>query len=202
MNDANLQQTLMTDHAIFHKSCFNKLSRVCLKKKRLYDAEPAQASPAKTRKISRCSTSSVGGGICLFCCIEDPEKMMMHSVSSIVCDLTVKAWATNLDDFNMLGELANGDLFAHDTVYNKECMTKYYTWHRSCLRKKHSEGKIGQSELDGIALAETVAYVTESDSDGPFYISELAELYKTRLDELGSIVQIRTHTPRFQEHIL
>ncbi len=201
LNDANLQQTLMTNHAIFHKSCFNKLSRVCSKIKRPYDAEPAQASPAKTRKTSRCSTSSLVGGICLFCGIDDPEKMI-HSVSSTECDLTVRAWATNLDDFNMLGELANGDLFAHDTVYHKECMTKYYTRHRSCLRKKHSEGKISQSELEGIALAETVAYVTESDSDGPFYISELAELYKTRLDELGGTVPTRVHTPRFQERIL
>ncbi len=201
LNDANLQQTLMTNHAIFHKSCFNKLSRVCSKRKRPYDAEPAQASPGKTRKISRCSTSSLVGGICLFCGIDDPEKMM-HSVSSTECDLTVRAWATNLDDFNMLGELANGDLFAHDTVYHKECMTKYYTRHRSCLRKKHSEGKISQSEIEGIALAETVAYVTESDSDSPFYISELAELYKTKLDELGGTVPIRIHTPRFQERIL
>ena len=63
----------------------------------------------------------------------------------------------------------------------KKCMTRYYTRHRSCLRKKCSEEKISQSELEGIALAETVAYVTESDSDGPFYIVELAELYQTRL---------------------
>ncbi len=47
-----------------------------------------------------------------------------------------------------------------------------------------------------------MAYVTESDSDGPFYIIELSELYKTRLKELGGIVPDRVHTPRFQERIL
>ena len=56
-------------------------------------------------------------------------------------------------------------LFAKDAVYHKECMTKYYTRHRSRLRKKHSEGKTSQSELEGIALAETVAYVIEDESD-------------------------------------
>ena len=198
-NDTNLEQTLMTNHAKFHKSCFNKLIR---KGKQPYDAEePGHASPAKTRKLSRCSTGDSGGGICLFCGVDDYESVM-HSVSSTECDLNVRAWATNLDDFDMLGKLANGDLFAHDAVYHKECMTRCYTRHRSRLHKKRSEGKISQSELEGIALAETVAYVTESDSDGPFYIVELAELYKTRLKELGGIVPDRVHTPRFQERIL
>ena len=41
--------------------------------------------------------------------------------------------------------------------------------------------------LEGIPLAETVAYVVEDDSDGPFYTKDLAELYKTRLKELGGI---------------
>ena len=41
--------------------------------------------------------------------------------------------------------------------------------------------------LEGIALAETVAYLIEDDSDGPFYTKDLAELYKTRIKELGDI---------------
>ena len=65
----------------------------------------------------------------------------MHSVSSTECDLNVRAWGTNLEDFDMLGELAKGDLFAQDAVDHKQCMTKYYTRHRSRLHKKRSEGK-------------------------------------------------------------
>ena len=105
--------------------------------------------------------------ICLFCGISDGHLM---SVSSSECDLSVRAWATDLEDFDMLGKLTSGDLFAQDAVYHKECMTKYYTRHRSCLCNQHNEGKVSQSELEGIALAETVAYVIEDDSDGPYYI--------------------------------
>ena len=95
----------------------------------------------------------------------------------------------------MLGIIANGDLFAHDAVYHKECMTKYYTCHWSHLRKKDIEGKTSQSELEGIAFAETVGYVLKSESDGPFYITELAELYTTRLNLLGGIFPDRVqHT--------
>ena len=83
----------------------------------------------------------------------------------------MRAWATNIGDLDVLGKIANGDLFADDAVYHKECMTKYYTRHRSHLRKKHSEGKTNQSKLEGIAFVETVAYVLESESDGPFYIT-------------------------------
>ena len=72
----------------------------------------------------------------------------------------MRAWATNLEDFDMLGKLAKGDLFAHDAVYHKECMIKYYTRHRSCLHKTHSEGKTSQFELESIALADTVALLS------------------------------------------
>ena len=70
----------------------------------------------------------------------------IHSVSSTECDLNVKALATDLEDFDILGKLANGDLFAQNAVYHKEWMNKYYTRHRSQLRKK-CESKISQSQL-------------------------------------------------------
>lgn len=68
----------------------------------------------------------------------------------------------------MLGKLSGSDLFTHDALYHKGCMTRYYTHHRSYLRKKHNDGMISQLELEGIALAETVAYINEDDSDRPF----------------------------------
>ena len=47
-----------------------------------------------------------------------------------------------------------------------------------------------------------MAYVIEDDSDGPLYTIVLAELYKTRLKELGGLVPDRIHTPCSQECIL
>ena len=41
--------------------------------------------------------------------------------------------------------------------------------------------------LEGNALAQTVTYVIEDDSNGLFYTKDLAELYKTRLKELSGI---------------
>ena len=57
----------------------------------------------------------------------------------------------------MLSELANDDLFANDTVYHKECMSRYYNRHKSNFRKKYSNDTMSQSELKGISFAETVA---------------------------------------------
>ncbi len=48
-----------------------------------------------------------------------------------------------------------------------------YTRQRSHLRKKHGEGKT----LEGVAFTETVSCILESESEGPFYITDLAELY-------------------------
>ena len=110
--------------------------------------------------------------------------------------------ATNLNDFEMLVELENGDLFSHDTVYHKESTFGYYNRHKSSLHKTQSNHTMIQSELECIALAENVAYVVEDDSDGPFYIIELAELCTSRFKKLGGAVPGRIHTPRFQERIL
>ena len=45
--------------------------------------------------------------------------------------------------------------------------------------------------LEGNALAQTVTYLIEDDSDVLFYTKDLAELYKTRLRELSGIDYIR-----------
>ena len=68
---------------------------------------------------------------------------MMHSVSSTECDLNVRVWGGVLTwkILICLVNLQKGDLFTQDAVYHKECTTKYYTRHRSRLRKKRSEGK-------------------------------------------------------------
>ena len=78
------------------------------------------ASPAKTRKSSHCDD---GGTVCLFCGADETHDTI-HSVSFTECDLNVKALATDLEDFDILGKLANGDLFAQDSVYHKEWMNK------------------------------------------------------------------------------
>ena len=85
-------------------------------------------------------------------CGADESHDTIHSVSFTERDLNVKALATDLEDFDMLCKLANGDLFAQDAVYHKEWMTKYYTRYMSQLRKKRSEGKTSQSELEGMPL--------------------------------------------------
>ena len=205
LNEPDLNKTLILNRARYHKSCLNKL----VQGKRPHDKNETitQASPVKTRKrnsSSGCSGSS-GSDLshlsCLFCGIGDAERGL-HSVSSTDVDSNIRAWATNMKDFYMLGKLSAGDLFAQGALYHKECMTKYYTQHRSCLRKKHNDSVANQSELEDIALAEIVSYVIEGDSDGPFYITDLAEMYKTRLTELGGIVPNRIHSSRFQNRIL
>ena len=56
--------------------------------------------------------------------------------------------------------------------------------------------------LEGIALAETVAYVIEDDSNGPFYTNDVAELYKTRLKELSGIDNISSSWMNLQMLVL
>ena len=59
----------------------------------------------------------------------------MHSASSTECDLNVRACSTNLEDFDVLGKLAKGDLFTQELVYHQVLQGR--------LCKKRSEGKAG-----------------------------------------------------------
>ena len=95
-NNDNLEETLMENGAKFYKACLNKLTLLNRKGKQPYTRfeEPAHASPAKTRQ---CSENHGEVSICFFCGISYGYLM---SVSSTECDLSVRAWATDLEDFD------------------------------------------------------------------------------------------------------
>ena len=68
-----------------------------------------------------------------------------------------------------------------DVIYHIECMTNYYTHHRSCLyKKKHGQDKVGLS-CNVLPLLKQLHYVMEDDIGGPFYTTLLAHLYQAKL---------------------
>ena len=77
----------------------------------------------------------------MFCDLDDSDNVL-HSVSSTECDHNVREWASNMGGFHMLGKLPQGDLFANDAVYHKDCMSRYFNLYTSCLRKKRSDGRV------------------------------------------------------------
>ena len=62
-----------------------------------------------------------------------------------------------------------------------------------------------EARLHGIAFAELVAFMEDMRSDGcapVFKLADLADLYKTRLEQLGATVESRIHTTRLKLRLL
>ena len=98
--------------------------------------------------------------------------------------------------------LSIDDPFAQDALYHKECMTKYYTHHWSCLCKKCMQGYDYSVSAGRKWSLLKVSYVIEGDSDGPFFITDLSAMHRTKLMDLGGIVPDRIHTYQFQDCIM
>ena len=56
-------------------------------------------------------------------------------------------------------------MFAQDAVYHHSCLNKLYTRDRAKHRQLKREQQDSQEVLEGIALAELVAYVKDSENE-------------------------------------
>ena len=61
-------------------------------------------------------------------------------------------------------------------------------------------------QLEGIALAELITYVEEaraaSVSITVFNLADLANMYSTRMEQMGADMKVRVHTTRLRERLL
>ena len=95
-----------------------------------------------------------------------------------------------LQETVLLAKLAAGDMISQHAVYHRACLVALYN--RARAKNIDKDKNIGQERIEGIALAELIAYMKdthiESDAAPVFRLAELARLYKTRLKLLGSDV--------------
>ncbi len=96
-------------------------------------------------------------------------------------------------------------MIAIDAVYHNKChLCSLYNRARQATSKNDDDE--GESCLHDIAFAELVAFLEDvrsnEDSDPIFKLTDIAQLYKVRLEQLGLTVEKRIHTTRLKKRLL
>ena len=134
----------------------------------------------------------------------------MDHASTFGLDARVRQCALQLQDQNLLAKLSAGDLIAMEAKYHSQCLVSLYN--RASRQTKESDDTYTISQ--GIALAELVAYIEDARADSEispiFKLADLARMYSTRVEQLGTHVgrvnstllkhRILAHFPDLQAH--
>ena len=205
-----IEETLLRHKAQYHKTCYVNCNREKVERiqKKLAKSDQDQAekeSPlkAKLRGAFRASDESQSTGRCFFCDKALGDKF--HTAATSKLDHNVRQMATDLRDSRLLAKLSPGDMTATDAVYHKQCLTELLTRHRSLKRQRESTGSDEMMNPDAIAFAELVAYVEDVREAGErptLKLSDLAALYKSRMEQLGSNPEKRVNSTRLKEKLL
>ena len=111
--------------------------------------------------------------------------------------------AVEIEETALLAKLAAGDTIAVEAMYHQNCLCSLYNRARQAA-PKDNDGD--DSCLHGIAFAELVAFLedmkSDEDSAPVFKLTDIAQLFKVRLEQLGLSVEKRIHTSRLKKRLL
>ena len=206
-NEGGIEETLISNTAVWHKSCRSKLSeykieRYVSAKKRTNPSDESIPSPAKTRKHSTSLASgSCQSEVCFFCDKEAGTEVL-HKASTFRLDSTVRRYATILNDAVLLRKLAVGDMIAIEAHYHKRCLSDLYNRTAKCLSESNDNDN--PSTYHVIALAELISYIEENrasqDSASVFKLVDLVSMYQSRLKDLG--LEVKVNSTQLKDRLL
>ena len=197
-------------HATFehHRARWHESCRLEYNKTKLFRAEKRKTSCERRtdvpRKHTRQSVDQPQPSVdkCFFC-DGQAGKGTLHEASTFEIDADVRKCALKLEDKRLLAKLSGGDLIAQEANYHATCLTSLYHKARGT---KWNEDPDQDDVNQGIALAELVSYIEEARMDSDvapvFKLIDLATLYMTRLEQLGTVLTGRVHTTELKNRIL
>ncbi|CAJ1048465.1 hypothetical protein GWK47_003689 [Xyrichtys novacula] len=188
-----IEAAMVANKAQHHHKCRLMYNEIMLKraKKRAYSESPDQQSESKVRRSQPSQTPEMRQDICFFC-KQPTGNEGLHEAATFQVDNQVHAAATLLQDTELLGQLSAGDMVAIEAKYHTRCLIGLYN-------------RVRRANLEGLE-AQLVLYIEETrqhDGSAPvFKLSELVQLYKSRMEQLGVEVDSRVHSTRLKERLL
>ena len=190
--------------AVYHKKCRNRYDNQHFEranKRQKLSAEPGNSSSStpstKTRSHFQAQNFQ---NKCFLCGAVTKESL--HQVQTFKLDQHVRDAAERLMDEELLAKLSEGDLVATEACYHSTCLTTLYNKVR-IINSSKSENEKRNEILEGIAIAEVVAYIrqclqAEDKSVPVFQLKQLKDLYTKRLLAHGYPL-VYEHSTRFKE---
>jgi len=203
---SGMEATMISNQAMWHKSCYNKFNVTKLKraeKRKSSTADEPEIFPC--RKYTRQTTfQEPTKDICFFCAEGKSASETLREAATLRLDSRVRKCALDLQDQSLLAKLSAGDMIALEAKYHPKCLVSLYN------RAAALENKDNYDQSDnfshGIALAELVTYIDETrmsaDVAPVFKLSDLVKLYSSKLEQLGVQQNSRPHSTDLKNRIL
>ena len=156
----DLSNHLISNEAVFHKTCTNLYNKqkLCRKRKSLdkerennYDDEEDEVIPEKrVNKKRMLDASAVANNICLFCEKVEESEENLHQCQTFRLNDKIKKIAKELDDHQLLAKFSKGDMIATKAKYHLRCLTDLYNRHRALQSSSMEEDE--QKFIEGNRL--------------------------------------------------
>lgn len=203
LNRSCLEQTLLENHAKWHKICRNKFNDLKLQrelKKRNSSENNTKETPSKVTRLNTGAAASTIQEVCFFCNNSGQEKL--HKVCTFNIQNQITKCAIDLEDNLLLAKLSAGDLIAQEAVYHKKCYTDLRNRVRDLETKDvDTDFKIAK----GVALAELISSIEEEaeiNQASVFILADLAKVYVKRIEQLCGQKEGRINTTYLKNKIL
>ena len=162
------------------------------------------SSACKRSRRSQSTEDGVKKKVCFFCG-EPPGNSGVHEAATFQINKRVRACAVLLEDTELLAKLSTGDMVALEAKYHSKCLAGLYN--RATTVKSDGESIDEMNAFSGIAFAELVMYIEEvhqvDEVGAPiFKLSDLGQLYSSRMEQLGVKLDTRVHTTRLKHRLL
>ena len=138
---------------------------------------------------------------CFFC---GKELGQLRKACTFRLDKKVRECAKVLQDSDLLAKLSCGDMMAQDALYHATCLLNLYK--KANQLNSDANGVSDEKELHGIVLAELASFIEQAvEEEGIsriFKMTDLADLYRSRLIDLGGTAPDRIHSTRLKTRLL
>ena len=204
-----IEMTMVANKALYHHSCRLKYNNTMLRRaeKRALkrDREDLEVIATCKRSRSRSVESVILSDLCFFCG-QPPGDSVLHEAATFQIDERVRTCAKLLQDTELIAKLSAGDMVALEAKYHTKCLVGLYNRARKA-KSKRLNGVCEEEVASRIAFAELVMYIEEirnsDEQQAPvFKLSDLAQLYVSRMEQLGVKLDARVHTTRLKQRLL
>ncbi len=197
-NGAGIKETLRVNSAKWHKKCrvlcsSTTISRATERAKKSGDEE----IPIKRKCLRSGKEGESTEVACLFC-KDDIATTTDYTVTTDSRYAKIRRMAVDLEDDELLRKLANSSMNTSDFRYHKQCITSYYTTHRSWERHNASKKDEGLDQ-SSLGFTHVLTYIEEQERLGNYH-HKLSHLIKIYGEIAGS--EDRIHSTRFKEKLL
>ncbi|XP_071963322.1 uncharacterized protein [Antedon mediterranea] len=153
--DHGTPEAFIKNGASWHHSCHLKFNNTKLERLRKHQVK--ENIDTKERSSKRQKVASPSRNNCIFCKKDTFQKL--HEYSKVSLTKILRRMATEMNDFDLLATISNGDLVAIAAKYHMDCLTQFRNRYRKHQSNTLSFSKTERDRVKGRVFAELVSYV-------------------------------------------